>query len=234
MKRITLKKARIIADMTEVEVCTALRIRKDQLQAWERGKSVPSNEHASALASAYEIPIDFLDFSKEVNTPPAPRKLTLEEIEALPFASVIWISSTDNDNGVIWHWKSPVVVGAPGRYGVLVGGAESSIIYREISEKTFADPSETYWTQEPDDSQIQGITEAEYNHGPDAGHIIHQKLAEAITGRKLTFTRFCEQVGLDFDSFWSMMTGKRDPAASELLKIAESLNTTVDDLFIRK
>ena len=68
MKRVSLKKARLIADMTEKEVCTALRIRKDRLEAWESGKIVPSEDYAFALADAYEIPIDFIDFSKEANS----------------------------------------------------------------------------------------------------------------------------------------------------------------------
>lgn len=169
----------------------------------------------------------------ETNTNTA-RKLTLEEIEALPFASVIWMSSTDNDHGVIWHWKSPVVVGAPGKYGVLVGGDEDSIIFREISEKTFADPTETYWTQEPDDAQIPGITADEYNADPDAGKIRHVQivqLAEAITGRKVTFRRICELTGIDLQEFMAKMNGKQDFTGGELAAIARALGTTVDEIF---
>lgn len=158
------------------------------------------------------------------------RPLTLKEIEDLPFASVIWMSCTNNDDGVIWHWKRPVVVGAPGRYGAVMGGDEGGIIIRDIDEEMLADSSETYWTQEPDDSQVPGITEAEFNADPEE-KIVYVKLAEAITGRKMTFRRICEQTGIDLQDFMEKMSGNRDFTCGELGAIARALDTTVDEIF---
>ena len=159
------------------------------------------------------------------------RSLTLEEIEDLPFASVVWMCCTHNDNGVIWHWKKPVVVGAAGRYGAVMGGDEDGIIIRKIDEDMLADQSETYWTQEPDDSQVPGITEEEYNADPNEENIVCVQLAEAITGRKVTFRRICEQTGIDLREFMAKMNGKKGFTCRELLAIAHALGTTVDELF---
>ena len=158
------------------------------------------------------------------------RSLTLEEIENLPFASVIWMSCTNNDNGVIWHWKRPVVVGAAGRYGAVMGGVEGGIIYREIDEGMLSDPTETYWTQEPDNSQLPGITEEEYNADPNEEKIVYVQIAEAITSRKVTFRRICEQTGIDLREFMAKMNGKKGFTCREILAIAHALGTTVDEL----
>ena len=232
MKRITLKKARLIANMTEEEVCTALRIRKDRLHAWETGKSVPSVDHAVAMAKAYDMPIDYLDFSKDANTPPAARKLTIEEIKALPFASVIWFSNVTNDNGVIWHWKIPVVIVDPGEYGLLVGPDEGGIFDAKINDNMLDNPNCSYWTIEPDNDMLPGITKEEYNNTPDPfpDRIIFPQLAEAITSRKITFEKICNQTGIAFVHFVDAMTGKEDFTCGELATIARELDTTVDEI----
>lgn len=237
MKRITLKKARLIANMTEEEVCTALRIRKDRLHAWETGKSVPSIDHAFAMAVAYDISIDYLDFSKEANTPPTARKLTIEEIKALPFASIIWYSNVSNDNGVVWHWKTPVVVYCPGDEGWLGGDAfGGGVIEKSIDDDMFSNPNDSYWNSEPTDDQLPGITKDEYNElwNGDEEDITMPKLAEAITGRKITFEKICNLTGIDFGHFTDAMTGKEDFTCGELATIARELNTTVDEIFFKQ
>ena len=234
MKRIALKKARLIAGMTEAEACTTLRIRKERLHAWETGKSVPSFDHAVAMAKAYDMSIDYLDFSKEANTPPAARKLTLKEIETLPFASVIWYSGVSNDNGVVWHWKLPVVVYATGKDGRLGGDAFAGIFEKDISADLFNNPNDAYWDKEPDDEQLAGITTDEYNElipGHDDEEIVCPKLAEIITGRKMTFKGFCDQNGYDLSEFIEKIVGNKAFTCGELASIAVALHTTVDKIF---
>ena len=231
MKRITLKKARLIANMTEEEVCTALRIRKDRLHAWETGKSVPSVEHAVAMAKAYDMPIDYLDFSKDANTPPAARKLTIEEIKALPFASVIWHSYVTNDNGVVWHSKLPVVIVMPGEWGHLAGSDEAGLFEADIHDNMFDGYYNAYWTMEPDDDMLPGITKEEYNNTPDIvpDSIVYPQLAEAITSRKITFERLSDMTGIKTKRIADILTGKAEIVQLEIVAIRTALNLSDDE-----
>ncbi len=158
------------------------------------------------------------------------RKLTLEEIEALPFASVIWMSSTNNDNGVIWTWKLPVVIGCPGTYGIIVGGNDDGIFERYIDEHLFDAPGLCFWDSEPDDSQIPGITEEEYNATPDEYEdIVFTKLTAEITTRGITFDRFCKHIGMSKKRFMDKVTGKKEFMQPELVSIRCALNLTDDE-----
>ena len=68
MKRISMKAARIYANMTEEEVCFELKIKPTTLRCWETGRSVPSLGHAVALADLYGLTLDEISFLRTDNT----------------------------------------------------------------------------------------------------------------------------------------------------------------------
>ena len=161
------------------------------------------------------------------------KKLTLEEIKALPFASVIWHAYVTNDNGVIHHSKMQVVNVGSGNYGWLAASDEGGLYDEEITDNMLDDFNKSYWTLEPDDDMLPGITRKEFDELPYGwpDYITCPKLAEAITSRKITFEKICNQTGIDFGHFVNAMTGKEDFTCGELARIARELNTTVDDIF---
>lgn len=235
MITIPMRKARIIANMTEKEACAAMHITEEKLSAWENGKSVPTWKYVEAMAEAYQIPVDLINFHKESNQPEIARKLTLEEIKSLPFASVIWCAYVTNDSGVIWHTKMPVVIVSPGEDGLLAGADEAGIYEVNVNDNMLDYPRDSFWTLEPDDAMLPGITREEYNEIPgELEKIVCPKLAEAITSRKITFEKICDQAGIDFGHFVNAMTGKEDFTCGELASIARKLNTTVDEIFFNQ
>lgn len=234
MKRISLKKARLIAEMTELEVCSALRIRKGQLLAWESGKTTPSIEHAAALADAYGLLIDMIDFSKEGNMQPeqqVARPLSLEEIKALPRTSVVWmIIHYTSDDGICWYSADPVMVSIPGDGGELIGGIKDEIINRTINDKLL-DKDVSIWDREPTPEQAHGITEKEYNalDDPNDDYIKFPVLASAITSRGMTLDAFCKSIKLFPGRFWKCITGKSEFIQWEIVKIVTALQLNKDE-----
>ena len=65
--RISMKAARVLAGMTEEEACTAMKIKRPLLLAWENGKQIPSMEHAITMADVYGLSLDVISFCKEDN-----------------------------------------------------------------------------------------------------------------------------------------------------------------------
>lgn len=236
MITIPMRKARIIANMTEKEACAAMHITEEKLSAWENGKSVPTWKYVWAMVEAYQIPVDLINFQKEYNQPEIARKLTLEEIKALPKATVIWFAlEQTGDTGVIWHSVYPCVVCASGENGMIIGGNKEEIFCRDITDTMLDESDISFWDHEPNDIQLIGINEKEYNsfdfHEED---IIFPALAAAITSRRISFKRFCDMAELDKKQFAKAITGQREFAAWDIEKISQVLNLTdseTDELF---
>lgn len=158
------------------------------------------------------------------------RKLTIEEIKSLPLASVIWYAREyKTDEGIVWHCYSPVMVCVPGDNGELIGGDEASIIEVTISDKMMNDPIDSFWNYRPEESQLKGITEEEYNSLTDEERIVNTELAALITSKGMTFTVFCENAGLNYEHFWESMIGKREFVQHEIVTIRNILNLSDDE-----
>lgn len=231
MKRIALKKARLIAGMTEAEACTALRIRKERLHAWETGKSVPSFDHAVAMAKAYDMSIDYLDFSKEANTPPAARKLTLKEIETLPKASVIWMGlETHTDEGILFYDTYPIVVCVAGKNAVLAGADADLCWHIKINAEYFSDKSDySFWNIEPGKAQLIGISADEYNNLNEKEDIVFHDLATAITSRGITLQALSDMTGIKIERIYKILSDMDEIVQSEIVAIGTALNLSDDE-----
>lgn len=158
------------------------------------------------------------------------RKLTLEEIEALPKASVIWLEmDMKDDNGICWHDVLPLLVCVPGKGGVLMGGDRDSFVDFDINDQLMNDPDNHFWSHEPSHDMLPGITRDECNsiHERD---FVFPMLVEAITNRKLTFDRFCELAELNISKFMDALTGKREFMLHEIVAIRTALNLSDDEV----
>ena len=65
MPRITLKAARVNADLSQREAAKALGVNVSTLQNYETGKTVPDWDMVKRIESVYGFPADFIIFSKE-------------------------------------------------------------------------------------------------------------------------------------------------------------------------
>ena len=157
------------------------------------------------------------------------RKLTLEEIEALPKASVIWLEmDMKDDNGICWHDVLPLLVCVPGKGGVLMGGDRDSFVDFDINDQLMNDPDNHFWSHEPSHDMLPGITREERDSIPGDEDFVFPKLVEAITSRKLTFAKFCTLSGMDFSKFMDALNGKREFVQWEMVAIRTTLKLTAD------
>lgn len=62
IKQISLKSARVNAELTQAEAAQKIGVSKDALSKWERGLAVPNARHIQAIEAAYDIPYDMLKF----------------------------------------------------------------------------------------------------------------------------------------------------------------------------
>lgn len=58
--QISLAAARVNADLTQDDVAKALRISKQTLINWEKGKSEPSITQGRMLSELYKVPMDYI------------------------------------------------------------------------------------------------------------------------------------------------------------------------------
>ena len=63
--RISLKAARVNADLTIIEAAEMIGVSKDTLKRWERDASDISPEYALKIMQAYCIPIDLIHFGND-------------------------------------------------------------------------------------------------------------------------------------------------------------------------
>lgn len=151
------------------------------------------------------------------------KKLSLDEIKALPKASVIWMEVNDiTDNGIVWHSLDPVMIRVPGENGYLIGGNKDSIIDLAIDSHLLDNFS--IWNHEPNREQLTGITQEEYDSIRDEESIVFSGLSAAITSRGYTFKSFCELAGLNYTDFMDALTGKREFIQMEMVVIRSILN----------
>lgn len=151
------------------------------------------------------------------------KKLTLDEIKALPKASVIWMEVNDKtDNGIVWYSLDPVMIRVPGENGYLIGGNKDSIIDLAIDSHLLDNIS--IWNHEPNREQLIGITQEEYDSISNEESIVFSGLSAAITSRRYTFKSFCELAGLNYTDFMDALTGKREFIQMEMVIIRSMLN----------
>lgn len=62
--KITLKAARINADLSQKEAAEALKVNVSTLQNYETGKTVPDWEMVKRIEQVYSFPADFIIFAK--------------------------------------------------------------------------------------------------------------------------------------------------------------------------
>lgn len=63
MPKISLKAARINANMTRDFVAKELGVAVSTVQNWETGKTFPKQPMIEALCSLYNVPYDYIDFA---------------------------------------------------------------------------------------------------------------------------------------------------------------------------
>lgn len=93
------------------------------------------------------------------------RKLTLEEIKALSRGSVVWVVMIfTSEDGTVFHTIDPVMVWRTKEGSGLIGCSdECSYIDICIDDDLFSDPDLTIWNIEPDDNQLKGISQEEFD-----------------------------------------------------------------------
>lgn len=62
MGKITMKAARVNANLTQREAATALGINKKTLGSWENGKTIPKADKIDSICSLYKVSYDMLIF----------------------------------------------------------------------------------------------------------------------------------------------------------------------------
>ncbi len=62
--KITLKAARINADLSQKEAAEALNVNVSTLQNYETGKTIPDWETVKRIEQVYSFPADFIIFAK--------------------------------------------------------------------------------------------------------------------------------------------------------------------------
>lgn len=63
---ISLKAARVNAKFKQEDVSKLLNVSTNTLSKWERGETLPRIDMAATLAALYGIPMEEIDFMKEV------------------------------------------------------------------------------------------------------------------------------------------------------------------------
>ena len=58
--QISLTAARVNAEMTQQDVAKALKVSKQTIVNWEKGKTEPKMQQSRALSNLYKIPLDYI------------------------------------------------------------------------------------------------------------------------------------------------------------------------------
>ena len=68
ISKITLKAARVNANLTQNQVCKILNVTKKTLSSWEHGKTFPrEKKHIDSMCDLYNVEYDDLNFSPKQN-----------------------------------------------------------------------------------------------------------------------------------------------------------------------
>lgn len=168
------------------------------------------------------------------------KKLTLEEIIALPRGSVVWGSfENESDEGVVWHEVDPMMISVPGENGLLIGSDTYSVFERKIDNQLFHDPvveaidpgaNITIWDHEPARKQLRGISREEYDAMPDElEQIQFTRLAYVITNNGFTFEQISDMTGIKVKRLWNILTGKSEIVQCEIVALRRALDLTDDE-----
>ena len=63
--RISMKAARVNAQLTMEDVCEALKVSKTTVFNWENGKSLPDADMAVKLSKLYGLPLENINFCRK-------------------------------------------------------------------------------------------------------------------------------------------------------------------------
>ena len=67
MPKITLKAARINAQLTQTEAAKKIGVSANTLRNWEAGKTFPNQPRIQKLCEVYKVPFDVLFFAQEIS-----------------------------------------------------------------------------------------------------------------------------------------------------------------------
>lgn len=65
--QISLTAARVNAEMTQQDVAKALKVSKQTIVNWEKGKTEPKMQQSRALSNLYKIPLDYIFLPSKSN-----------------------------------------------------------------------------------------------------------------------------------------------------------------------
>lgn len=161
------------------------------------------------------------------NTMPTAKKLTLEQLESLPLGAVVWRSTEEiNEEGIAWHYVAPVMVYEPGKDGALVGGFANCGYFGSSMADILYDPTISFWNIKPDDWQLIGLSEEEYNAWP-VEKMTFFDLAKAITLRKKTLDEVAQLSGVSIKRLVEILTGSQI-TSEEVFAIADALHLSLE------
>ncbi len=63
--QISLKAARVNADLTQNEAAKKINVGTSTISSWEKGVSQPKIEQAQRISEIYNVPLDCISFSKK-------------------------------------------------------------------------------------------------------------------------------------------------------------------------
>ena len=169
------------------------------------------------------------------------KNLTLQEIIALPKASVIWREehTSDDISGHEFYEVEPMLVCVAGEGGVLAFANKDSFLDLDIDENLITD-YRRFWDEEPDESMItEGVPVEDYNTFCERFNILtfaRPGLLSAITKKCYTVEQFCERSGISLEDMRSALIGEKELTPAEKETICSLLNITDDHVFddIRK
>lgn len=66
MQPISLKSARVNANLKQIDVANFLRVSKTTVISWEKGKTCPRIDQAQKLCKLYKLPMDAIFFLRQM------------------------------------------------------------------------------------------------------------------------------------------------------------------------
>ncbi len=159
------------------------------------------------------------------------KRLTLEEIEALPIGSVVWYEQhvrDDDEQYAEFYSLYPALVAEPGKNGTIcwAGGGQFDIM---TIDNTLINEDRFFWNAKPDRDMItRGIPDEAYNNlmiYPKTE--VGKRLMLAITYRGYEIGPFCQLCGLDESTLTKIITGEKEALRNEIEAIIEALQ--IDD-----
>ena len=159
------------------------------------------------------------------------KKLTIEELKALPKASVVWCAFEETDDyGIVWHHSDPAIICEPGEGGMLLGGDKDGYFDHTIDDGLLNLSYLSIWDHEPNDDQLIGISETDYNSVSEDihTHIQFTTLAAAITSKGVTFETLSDMTGIRVKRIYKILKHMDEISQCEIQAIRRALNLNDD------